>query len=824
MAPLLMGHSCGATVVLLAAFVVFLVTIPSISAYTIILRNTFEKCTEWPPNEHAVTTGSTAAGQPRGQFGHHSEALHADARCRFASSSASQDSCIFPCRCTKGCNTTTGDCLDDGRCMDGHPSDHRWSGPACQIGNVAYRKSASQVSYTWGDQFPADRAVDGNVDQWRSHEHCALPDRGQGTNAWWQVDLGGIFDILRVEIYTGNSTRLSMTSQDIVLLAVQMTDGALVVYSGATEDCQKKNGECQTECAPHFKGDTCQECKDGYFGNLFDRTCHCRSGSCDKTTGHCPSGCATGWTGDNCQTDSRGLSTFTLSVGNSSDRTDHMPCASHSGVVVSGAVVKESCTATGRYVSYQRTKDGEPRLTALCEVVVIGHPHISCEKCPKSSACNNVVGCDECEPGKQQPDCETECEKGYYGVNCKETCGNCTDISQCAATTGVCGSGCVTWYAPGLCKTYIEKPNFLSSDKPDVEDITSSSVTVNWPKATQMTFGLEDKYYHYILWLKAGGDNETNIKSVSQDGAKPRMDSDLTGLRFNTYYTVRVQPYREHNGERDLGTATGVVRFKTNCTVPVIENVITSTPDWPTNTSIVVRWKAINESGCDALIDVRVSYKRRANSQTWTDVKIELADQTQVTITGLSYDVYAVKLTATNNEHVSASSEILTINLATTTTTTTTTTTVAPDKEKLVDDGGSSVGMITGVTFAVIFVLVGVFVVVVIILRRRHAGDGSTSGIAMGLFGRSKKGTGNDNVELDVENEEEGDEINDERPKAANSQAIYANMLDLSHSVPVTGLAAYVEEKRRHNGFKKEFEVSYSSYKYFDSHAPRVEI
>ena len=74
--------------------------------------------------------------------------------------------------------------------------------------------------------------------------------------------------------------------------------------------------------------------------------------------------------------DTRGLSAFTLSVGNSSNRADHKPCASHSGVVVSGAVVKDSCTATGRYVSYQRTEDGEPRLTALCEVVVIGHPHI----------------------------------------------------------------------------------------------------------------------------------------------------------------------------------------------------------------------------------------------------------------------------------------------------------------------------------------------------------------------------------------------------------------------------------------------------------------
>ena len=74
--------------------------------------------------------------------------------------------------------------------------------------------------------------------------------------------------------------------------------------------------------------------------------------------------------------DTRGLNTFILSVGNRSDRIDHKPCASHNGVVVSGAVVKEPCTATGRYFSYQRTEDGEPRLTALCEVVVIGHPHI----------------------------------------------------------------------------------------------------------------------------------------------------------------------------------------------------------------------------------------------------------------------------------------------------------------------------------------------------------------------------------------------------------------------------------------------------------------
>ena len=90
-------------------------------------------------------------------------------------------------------------------------------------GNVAYRKTASQVSYTWGDKFPADRAVDGNVDQWRSHKHCALPDRGQGTNAWWQVDLGGIFDILRVEIYSGNNSEYRK------LIAIRVTSNSKYV-------------------------------------------------------------------------------------------------------------------------------------------------------------------------------------------------------------------------------------------------------------------------------------------------------------------------------------------------------------------------------------------------------------------------------------------------------------------------------------------------------------------------------------------------------------------------------------------------------------------
>ena len=62
------------------------------------------------------------------------------ARCRFASSSASQGSCVFPCRCTNGCDTTTGQCVNGGQCTTDKPDKPtdlgwRWTGIACQEGS-----------------------------------------------------------------------------------------------------------------------------------------------------------------------------------------------------------------------------------------------------------------------------------------------------------------------------------------------------------------------------------------------------------------------------------------------------------------------------------------------------------------------------------------------------------------------------------------------------------------------------------------------------------------------------------------------------------------
>ena len=83
------------------------------------------------------------------------------------------------------------------------------------------------------------------------------------------------------------------------------------------------------------------------------------------------------WSYDPCIiTGAQQPSAFTLSVGNSSDVNDHTQCASHNGAVAAGVTVYESCTATGRYLSFSVKGEAENPLTTLCEVVVIGHKYI----------------------------------------------------------------------------------------------------------------------------------------------------------------------------------------------------------------------------------------------------------------------------------------------------------------------------------------------------------------------------------------------------------------------------------------------------------------
>ena len=94
-------------------------------------------------------------------------------------------------------------------------------------------------------------------------------------------------------------------------------------------------------------------------------------------------------------------------------------------------------------------------------------------------------------------------------------------------------------------------------------DVTNSSITVTWPTAMNILPGLEAHYY-YLLWLQADGAREKNVTRVEQGAGEQRMEARITGLAFNKKYSLRVEPYREHNGEREGGASTATVEFTTS--------------------------------------------------------------------------------------------------------------------------------------------------------------------------------------------------------------------------------------------------------------------
>ena len=68
-------------------------------------------------------------------------------------------------------------------------------------------------------------------------------------------------------------------------------------------------------------------------------------------------------------------------------------------------------------------------------------------------------------------------------------------------------------------------------------------------------------------------------------------------------------------------------------------------------------------------------------------------------------------------------------------------------------------------------------------------------------------GAGQGNGQLEDGHDADDDDAGDE--PIQDPAAIYANAQQVSRGVKITALAAYVEDKKRHNGFKKEFDVSF---------------
>ncbi|KAI0213492.1 hypothetical protein LSAT2_001474 [Lamellibrachia satsuma] len=174
-----------------------------------------------------------------------------------------------------------------------------------------------------------------------------------------------------------------------------------------------------------------------------------------------------------------------------------------------------------------------------------------------------------------------------------------------------------------------------------------------------------ETHYFYIVWLQAEGKTYLNTTKQTQTSNTNRFETHITGLQFNTYYSVKVEPYRQQNELREAGTSTGLTRFKTTCTapdIPVVENVTMSPQD--TNGNIHVTWKTMKHSGCDQMVAVVVHYKVQTNT-LWQHKEAEQVTDTRLTLHSVIYDVYEVKVSATNNEDITSTSETFIANFLT---------------------------------------------------------------------------------------------------------------------------------------------------------------
>ncbi|XP_071083308.1 uncharacterized protein [Haliotis cracherodii] len=351
--------------------------------------------------------------------------------------SASQE-----CHCTSGCDVNfwcTGGCVQG------------WSGPTCQIRNIALNKSTQQSSTTndckWASTAAkrdvcgnktSSLAVDGvtNSSYWSGTcTHTAT----KRTSAWWTVYLGETHLITNLTIFFSKRKRMrgflvhvddhpcyqrdqsSLPRSPVSISCDTPTSGQRVIVSLPTlADSEYILNLCEVEI---------YECADGSFGPGCSSWCLCKNTSevCDKDTGHCESGCADGHTGAGCQEQCK-------------DRFYGAQCSSRCGRCRSNAICSkmsgdcpDGCEPGWQGMTCDQECD-EGRYGDGCSE--------TCGQC--AGKCSPVDGtCDQegCSDGWMGQRCDKECDEGRYGAGCSETCGQCA--GKCSPVTGTCDQeGC----------------------------------------------------------------------------------------------------------------------------------------------------------------------------------------------------------------------------------------------------------------------------------------------------------------------------------------------------------------------------------------------
>ncbi|XP_062590376.1 uncharacterized protein LOC134251989 [Saccostrea cucullata] len=327
-----------------------------------------------------------------------------------------------------------------------------------QLVNTAITVVSSSSTYSDGSYAgSADKTIDRNFDQ--EYKSCMHTDVGR-SEAWLQIDLGGIFNLKSVKLWYRNERNRGKDKntrrlKGFSILASHLSNvdkryqcyqdpGNVTLDTVLEVNCTRlaryvtiyndqKNDPggvfleiCEVEiygCPRYRYGEDCTRCD----------TCNAE---CD-VTGQCDThGCKEGYHPSFCKVCIPGIfGNDCKEVCGYCERKE--PCNHING----------SCPGLCEPGYY-----GEKCLTPCSGGFYGKNCHRRCGHCLHKARCNHETGyCPDelCEPGYKKKKCNEECDDGYFGNNCKEECGHCAGKMPCNKTDGTCPGECADgWITP----------------------------------------------------------------------------------------------------------------------------------------------------------------------------------------------------------------------------------------------------------------------------------------------------------------------------------------------------------------------------------------
>ncbi|XP_061180600.1 cell death abnormality protein 1-like [Saccostrea echinata] len=324
----------------------------------------------------------------------------------------------------------------------------------------AYKGHASQSRTYSGYNAPADRAVDGYLQEERENTCSITLAKPEFKAAWWKFSLKRMSNIAYLEIYFRRST----VNRHVGFSVFVFNDSSYIPPSNAfqhkvfihnTSTCLERvttvtvNRESQgialynskeppvnTSCAgyePAFATiEICEVkvmgCPSQHYGeNCTSCDPKCRDRHCEAFNGSCIYGCSNtviessdcsvckkGYYGQSCE-----LNCGKCSIGTFCDN-------------ITG-ICPEGCQDHWTGFLCDACPDGF--YGAACE--------LNCGKCSNGSFCDNVTGiCSQgCQDHWNGSSCD-DCVAGFYGQTCENFCGNCGNGTYCNTSSGICPDGC----------------------------------------------------------------------------------------------------------------------------------------------------------------------------------------------------------------------------------------------------------------------------------------------------------------------------------------------------------------------------------------------